>query len=248
MTDDFETKVIHPVVSPRLCPAKFPDAACNAPENLLSLPSMEATLEIPTVSAAEMLLPGAAEQRVEGSYDDFTAWLQKCDYPIEYENGNIIIMSIASDEHEKIVANLLGAFFMAMRGDRRLGRYGSNRHIYIPALNSAYSPDASVVKGDPKVFTYAAGKDAYTNPWLVAEVISPSSRSRDFGEKLHGYKAIPELQFILYIEQERPFVTIFERIDNTERWRSTDYDALSQVFHMDEFSVAMSDLYENLKF
>lgn len=209
---------------------------------------MEAILEIPAISAAEMLLPGAEEQRVEGSYDDFTALLKQCDYPIEYENGNIIIMSIASDEHEKIVANLLGALFIAMRGHRHLGRYGSNRHIYIPALSKAYSPDASVVKGDPDVFTYAPGKDAYTNPWLVAEVISPSSRSRDFGEKLHGYKAIPELQYILYIEQERPFATLFERIDGTPRWRSTDYDALAQSFSISEFSVAMSDLYENLKF
>lgn len=209
---------------------------------------MEAILEIPAISAAETLLPGPEEQRVEGSYDDFTAWLQQCDYPIEYENGNIIIMSIASDEHEKIVANLLGALFVAMRSHREYGRYGSNRHIYIPALSKAYSPDASVVKGDPEVFTYSAGKDAYTNPWLVAEVISPSSRSRDFGEKLHSYKAIPELQYILYIEQERPFVTLFERIEDTPRWRSTDYDALTQSFPLSEFPVAMSDLYENLKF
>lgn len=209
---------------------------------------MEAILEIPAISAAETLLPGAEEQRVEGSYDDFTALLKQCDYPIEYENGNIIIMSIASDEHEQIVANLLYALVGQLKGKSGFRRYGSNRHIYIPALSKAYSPDASVVKGDPDVFTYAVGKDAYTNPWLVAEVISPSSRSRDFGEKLHGYKAIPELQYILYIEQERPFVTLFERIESTSRWRSADYDALNQSFFISEFSVAMSDLYENLKF
>lgn len=209
---------------------------------------MEAILEIPAISAAETLLPGAEEQRVEGSYDDFTALLKQCDYPIEYENGNIIIMSIASDEHEQIVANLLYALVGQLRGKSGFRRYGSNRHIYIPALSKAYSPDASVVKGDPDVFTYALGKDAYTNPWLVAEVISPSSRSRDFGEKLHGYKAIPELQYILYIEQERPFVTLFERIESTSRWRSADYDALHQSFFISEFSVEMSDLYENLKF
>ena len=47
---------------------------------------------------------------------------------------------------------------------RDSGRYGSNRHVFIEALDKAYSPDASVVKRQPTPFTYAAGKEAYTNP------------------------------------------------------------------------------------
>jgi Uma2 family endonuclease len=106
-----------------------------------------------------------------------------------------------------------------------------------------------VVKGEPQAHTYARGKAAYTNPWMVVEVISPSSRGRDFGEKLQGYKeGLPSLQYILYVEQHRPFVTLFERIDDSKRWRSTDYDALDQEMPLAEYSIAMSDIYDNLKF
>lgn len=206
---------------------------------------METTLSIPVTLAGRLQL-GPEEQRIEGSYEDFVAWLEQCDYPIEYENGNIILMSIASDEHEKLVANLLGVLFVALRGQSEYGRYGSNRHVYIASLGKAYSPDASVVRGAPQLFTYAPGKDAYTNPWLVAEVISPSSRNRDFGEKLQGYKSIPSLQYILFLEQDRPFATLFERIPGEERWRSTDYDDLQQSFTIGEFQLVMGELYEGL--
>ena len=103
-----------------------------------------------------------------------------------------------------------------------------------------------MVKGAPIFFTYAPGKDAYTNPWLVAEVISPSSRNRDFGEKLQGYKSIPTLQYILYIEQDRPFATLFERIPGEGRWCSTDYDEPQQSFTLGEFPLVMGELYEGL--
>jgi Uma2 family endonuclease len=208
---------------------------------------METTLAIPA-TLAERLQMGPDEQRIPGSYEDFVAWLERCDYPIEYENGNIILMSIASDEHEQIVANLIYALVGQLIGKPEYKRYGSNRHIFIESLAKAYSPDASVVKGTPQPFTYAPGKEAYTNPWLVAEVVSPSSRNRDFGEKLQGYKAIPSLQYLLYIEQGRPFVTLFERIPGTARWRSTDYDALDQSLPLGDFALEMRDVYENLGF
>jgi Uma2 family endonuclease len=189
---------------------------------------------------------GPEAHRIPASYADFVGLLQQADYPLEYEQGEIIVMSIASDAHEQIVANLLGTLFLQLKGQKEFLRYGSNRHVYIGDLAKAYSPDASVVKGVPDIHEYAKGKTANTNPWLVAEVISPSSRNRDFGEKLQGYKALPSLSYILYVEQERPFVTLFERIAGTARWQSKDYDALSQELVFEPLTIKLQDLYDNL--
>lgn len=52
---------------------------------------------------------------------------------------------------------------------------------------------------------------------------------------------IPGLQYLLYIEQGRPFVTLFERISGTARWRSTDYDALDQSLPLGDFALEMRD-------
>ncbi|MCG8331020.1 MAG: Uma2 family endonuclease [Chitinophagales bacterium] len=206
---------------------------------------MSTAVSIPT-TLEERLKMGAESLRYPIAYSEFLDLLEQAEYPIEYENGELIIMSIASDEHERIVANLLGVFFAELKRQPDYGRYGSNRHIYIPPLNKAYSPDASVVKGAPTTHEYAKGKAAYTNPWLVTEVISPSSRNRDFGEKLLGYKSIDSLQYILYAEQDRPLVTLFERIPDSNRWRSTDFNELKQKLEIGHFSILMEDIYDNV--
>ncbi|NBC09571.1 MAG: hypothetical protein GVY26_20455 [Bacteroidetes bacterium] len=209
---------------------------------------MTTTATIPTSFDERLRTLGPGETLVPANFSDFIACLAECEYRIEYERGNIVLMSIASDEHEQIVANLLYTLVSQLKENPEFKRYGSNRHVFIEALEKAYSPDAAVVKGQPVPFTYSAGKEAYTNPWLVAEVISPSSRNRDFGDKLLGYKAIPSLQYIIYLEQDRPFATLFERLSGSGRWRSTDYDSLSQSLPLGEFALEMKDLYDNLNF
>ena len=206
---------------------------------------MSTAVSIPT-TLEERLKMGAESLRYPIAYSEFLDLLEQAEYPIEYENGELIIRSIASDEHEQLVANILYAIVAELKGNKNFRRYGSNRHIYIPPLNKAYSPDASVVKGAPATHEYAKGKAAYTNPWLVTEVISPSSRNRDFGEKLLGYKSIDSLQYILYAEQDRPLVTLFERIPDSNRWRSTDFNELKQKLEIGHFSILMEDIYDNV--
>ncbi len=208
---------------------------------------MGTNLALP-LSLADNLAPGVEELRLHATFENFVAWAAYVDYPIEYEDGEIVIMSIASDEHEQIVANILFLLVGRLKGKPEYKRYGSNRHVFIEPFMKAYSPDASVVKGDPAPYTYSPGKAAYTNPWLVVEVTSPSSQGRDFGEKLQGYKAISSLEYILYVAQDRPLVTLFERIPDTDRWKSLDYNALDQTLSFGPCSFSLAEVYDNLDF
>ncbi|MEZ4983972.1 MAG: Uma2 family endonuclease [Saprospiraceae bacterium] len=205
---------------------------------------MEATLSLP-ISMEERAQMDAGEIRIPASYEDFIAMLADCEFPIEYDKDEIIIMSIASDRHEQIVANIIFLLVGLLRGNDNFKRYGSNRHVFIEKLTKAYSPDASVAKGVPQPHTYALGKEAYTNPWLVVEVLSPSSVLRDMGDKLVAYKTIPSLQYILYISQDTPAVTLYSRIDE-QRWQSTDFNASSPNIEMGAFTISVLDIYENL--
>jgi Uma2 family endonuclease len=206
---------------------------------------MNTAVTIPT-NLADRLKMSPDVHRITGTYQEFVSLLEKVDYPIEYENGEIIIMSIASDDHEQIVANMLFILVGQFMGLKEYRQFGSNRHVFIKDLQKAYSPDVSVLKGASEEFEYAKGKSSYTNPWLVAEVISPSSRNRDFGEKLQGYKAIPSLHYILYVEQKRPFVTLFDRISDSDRWRSTDFNDLEQTLEIGHVNMPMRALYNNI--
>ena len=44
--------------------------------------------------------------RITASYETFVDLLQQVKYPLEYEQGEIVIMSIASDAHEQILEPL----------------------------------------------------------------------------------------------------------------------------------------------
>lgn len=200
------------------------------------------------VTVADRLALGEHEQRFWGSFEDFVELLNETEYPIEYHENIIIAMSIASDLHEQIVANLLYAFGVIFIRNKNFKRYGSNRHVYLEAVPAAYSPDMSIVKGTPDVFEYSKGKTANKNPWLVVEVLSKSTRQIDLGQKLPNYKQCDSLQYIIFAEQDRCLVTVYSRIENTSRWSSTDYNALDQSFEIDGHNIALEDIYAGIEF
>lgn len=206
---------------------------------------MQAATKFP-LTLMERLELGPDEVRFPASFEEFKELIEVCDYQIEYQNGEIILMSIATDPHEQIVANLITIFGTIFKGQSLYKRYGSNRHVFIPEFNAAYSPDASIVMGAQEIFEYAKDKTANLNPWLVTEVLSESTHSKDWGEKLPRYKKTASMRYIIYVEQDFPLVTVFQRADNVSRWSAEDYDALNQSFELGGKSVSVADIYENV--
>ena len=198
------------------------------------------------VSLKERLKLGEEEHRFSGDFQDFIELLKICEYPIEYQDGTIIIMSIASDPHEQIVSNFIGELHIIFKGKSDYRRYASNRHVYLEQTQCAYSPDLSMVKGQPEIFEYSPGKTANKNPWLVVEILSKSTRKKDLGEKLPSYKKCKSLQYIIFAEQDSCMLTVYNRIGNSLRWQSRDYDDLKQVFEVEGYKILVQDIYENV--
>jgi Uma2 family endonuclease len=73
-------------------------------------------------------------------------------------------------------------------------------------------PDASIVCGRPQFFD----RDCLLNP-LVVEVLSPSTESRDRGEKFAHYRRMDSLQEYVLIAQDRMRVEHYTRQDR-ELW------------------------------
>lgn len=59
------------------------------------------------VTLDERVELGPEEVALPGSFAEYADLLGKCAFPIEYEDDNIIFMSMASDPHERIVDMLL---------------------------------------------------------------------------------------------------------------------------------------------
>ncbi len=198
------------------------------------------------ISLEERLELGMGELRFPATLEEFADLLEVCDYQIEYQDFEIIAMSLASDPHEQIVANFLYILGSIFKGNPDFRRYGSNRHVFLPEYPAAYSPDASVIKAQPEIVEYSKGKTANLNPWLLLEILSESTRQRDLGEKLPRYKKVPSARYIVLVEQDVPLVTVYKREEGSSRWTSTDYDDLSQSFSLAGKPVLLADVYENI--
>jgi Uma2 family endonuclease len=73
-------------------------------------------------------------------------------------------------------------------------------------------PDVTVVCGP---LEYADQKhETVANPKLVIEVLSPSTRNYDLGDKARMYSRIPSLAELLLIEQDKVWIEHWRRLPN----------------------------------
>ena len=208
---------------------------------------MSTVLKIPTTINERAAL-GNELFRIPATWEEYVEIVEDCEYPTEYDNREIILLSIASDPHEVIVINIGTYLHLAILDEPDMTVRGSNRHIYIPEFEKDFAPDAHIVKGKPQEYTLRKGLTANLNPWLVVEVHSPSTYSRDVKEKLPFYKKIESLRHIVYIEQDYPFVTVYNRISNSEAWENIDCHNLEDSFEVAGKPIFLKDIYRKVKF
>ena len=206
---------------------------------------MVAEAKYPT-SNTERLELGPDIVRFPAPWREYLRLLDECEYQIEYDNHEIILMSIASDPHEAIVANMIARLIFALDNHDDMNIRGSNRHVFIPELQKDYAPDVHVVKGEPQIHLLRKGLTANLNPWLVVEILSPSTFVRDMTEKLPAYKKIASLQHIIYIRQDRPLVTIFNRVGESVVWETIDFDRLEDQFEVAGQPIYLKDIYKKV--
>ena len=152
----------------------------------------------------------------------------------EFDNGQILAMSGASVDHNRISRNMVSFLFTNLRsGNNKCESFNSDNRVYIKEMNAVAYPDGFVVCGD--IQFQNEKKLAVTNPSLVIEVLSPSSSSYDRGDKFHIYRQLTSLKEYVLISQDKPEVEIYflsERgiwelmtfigLDNEAHFRSLD--------------------------
>lgn len=165
---------------------------------------------------------------------------------LEYHKGDIIAMSLAKLWHEVLVNGLGFLLEQHFRNEPFLV-VNSNAGLQIPTREvSYYQPDLMVV-GQPPVFK-AGSESIITNPYLVIEVLSKSTYRYDTEEKLEGYKEIPTLHYVVYVAQDRPYLTVYERTDQPDVWLNTDYKTLDSVARLGELTLPLREIYHKIPF
>jgi Uma2 family endonuclease len=198
--------------------------------------------------AERLALSTAAPVRLVGSQEEYWQLVGATDYRLDYYQGEIIAsMSYESEDHSEIASNL-NFLLQAIYADRSLYRlFNSNRPVCIPACGHAvFNPDGCVALRHAEPYQYQAGMTAELSPVLLLEILSPSTRVRDWGEKLPCYKQIPSLNYILYLESTEARLTLMERVPASGQWLETTFTDLADLVLVAGQPVALRAIYQGV--
>nr|WP_041765131.1 Uma2 family endonuclease [[Leptolyngbya] sp. PCC 7376] len=164
----------------------------------------------------------------------------------EYIDGEIIPMTGAMPNHNRIVGNFYATLNFALKR-KPFDSFVNDQRLWIPAKNIYTYPDIMVVKGD-LVFQMGR-KDTITNPIMIVEVLSKSTESYDRGAKFQAYRSIPTFQEYVLIEQYSMQVERYYKTDNDE-WLFTAYETAEDLLVLKTVpcEILLEDLYEKVDF
>jgi Uma2 family endonuclease len=163
----------------------------------------------------------------------------------EYYKGEIFAMSGASIAHNKIFSNSFISIGAQLKG-KKCQPFGSDLRIHIPKNTLFTYPDISIVCGETE--TTDDKFDTITNPSVIIEILSPTTRNYDKGEKFTLYREIDSLQEYILIDSERIMVEKFIRNPDNS-WQLTEYKTIEQSFSIATAGIEMKliDIYEGVK-
>lgn len=148
-------------------------------------------------------MPGHPAEKL-CTVDDFLAWDGEPDVHYELVNGRIVAMAPPSYDHGRIVLRI---------GRRLLERLPAGCEPIAPAGVRIPNRDDAYYEGD-LVVTCSPQKPRTSwieHPTLIVEILSPSTRTHDRGNKTPDYATIPSVQDILLVDSQRRWVQHWSR-------------------------------------
>lgn len=142
-------------------------------------------------------------------FEEYLKGERDVDFRSEYLDGQIYSMAGASERHNTIASDLSAQINIHLPDECRSWQsdmkvIGKNRN-----KDFAYYPDIMAACGEN------TGDQHYrTNPVLIVEVLSPSTKRIDMTEKLDNYTSIDSLLEYLLVSQDTPYLLLHRRRTN----------------------------------
>jgi len=164
----------------------------------------------------------------------------------EYYKGEVFAMSGASREHNILAKNLNTLILPFLKG-KSCDMFGSDLRIHIPENTFYTYPDFSIICGE--WVTTDNEKDTVTNPSVIIELLSKSTRDYDRGTKFNMYRSIKTLNEYILVDTLSVSVELFTR-QKEGKWVLSEYKNLPDSFHIStiELTLSLKEIYEDVHF
>lgn len=168
---------------------------------------------------------------------------RRAEYKSEYFAGEIVAMAGAKRKHN-LVSNNVSASLTAQLRDAPCEVYSNDMRVQADGEKQYSYPDVVVVCGEPQ---FRDGReDTLLNPTVVIEVLSPSTESRDRGEKFLRYRQIASLtDYVLVAQNERRVEQFAKQSDGS--WRMVETDAGEMNLASIGCTLSIADVYNKVK-
>lgn len=164
-------------------------------------------------------------------FEDYLELERDVDYRSEFADGQVYAMVGTSELHATIATTFCTAIDTILSDDCRVWHSDLKVRIDIGKKRFVYYPDITVACGENQDDPYYR-----TNPILIVEVLSPSTKRIDLVEKFENYIQIPSLLEYVVVSQDTPHLRIFRRRNS---WQPEYYHA-GETFQLESVGLSMA--------
>lgn len=163
----------------------------------------------------------------------------------EYYQGKIFAMSRPKVPHGIIAGNTFLALGNKIKG-KQCRPFNGEQRIHIEKNTLFTYPDIFVVCGE--IETRNNDDWNIINPILILEILSPSTRDYDRGQKFKLYRDIASLKEYVLIDSESINVEVFFLNENSN-WELREYKSSEDIFALKSVQVKLElkEIYEGTK-
>jgi Uma2 family endonuclease len=193
----------------------------------------------------EIREPAVAYSHKKWTIEEYLEMENEATEKHEYFQGEIFAMSGTKVPHNIITRNLLVILANKMKGTG-CQPFGSDLRIHIERNTLFTYPDISIICGDIK--TLNDDEWNITNPIVLIEVLSPSTKNYDRGEKFKLYREIDSLKEYVLVDSRSVFIEDFF-INDKKNWELKEYKNSGETLqlHALPISVALKEIYDGTK-
>lgn len=168
------------------------------------------------------------------------------EFKSEYVNGDVTAMAGGSSNHDEIATNIISSLKQQLKG-RPCRVFSSDFKVRIDKANGFRYPDVSGLCGP--ILYHDKTRDAYCNPAVIFEVLSPSTESFDRGEKFRLYRLLDSLFEYILVRQDRVEVEVWTRGADSV-WTSVIYNEAIDSIRLKtlDCSLTLGDIYDKVEF
>ena len=176
------------------------------------------------------------------SLDEFFAFQETQDVRYELVNGRPVrMMAGAARVHNAIVINVVRELSIRLRGTGCAPFNGDDSVQTFPG--QIRRPDAGIDCGDTD------RRGLYVSePRVIVEVLSPSTRDFDTHDKMGEYEGVPSIHIVLLIDPDEPNVLVRRRM--AEGWRGKRVTSLEAEIAIEslDLTLPLAAVYEDIAF